>query len=191
MDFKYHTSIIHVPLSLKMTTQKQIIEKVTEEEFDEAIRLYFLWKELDTSIKSFFSRGVNLHEAITERIVCYVNGYLHSLGAGSEDAFTEDGYQVQIKATSNFNVDLTSFGPKSEFDILHFVRLDRENDIMHLYDISIEELDHIPMNANETFKDQQDANRRPRFSVISRFLQKEDVQPYAKVYLQTSKIEKL
>ncbi|WP_281999076.1 Bsp6I family type II restriction endonuclease [Priestia flexa] len=169
---------------------KQKIEIVSKEQFDEAIRLYFLWKDLDTSIKAFFSRGVNLHEAITERIVCHVNGYLHSLGAGSEDALTEGGEKVQVKATSNFNSDLTSFGPKSEFDILHFVRLDRENDVMYLYDISIEELDDIPMNAHETFKDQQDAGRRPRFSIITRYLQKEEEKPYAKVYLQTGEIEK-
>lgn len=167
------------------------ITKVTYEDFLESIRLYFLWKDLNKSIKSFYSRGVNIHEAITERIVCYVNDYKHSLGGGSEDAFTKDGRKVQIKATSNYNSDLTSFGPTSQFDILHFVRLDQETDKMYLYDIKIDDLYTIKVNRSETFKDQQLSGKRPRLSVIEKFIKANSEEAYAIVDLKTKKIQKI
>lgn len=165
------------------------ITTVTESDFEESIRLYFLWKELNTSIKEFYSRGVNIHEAITERIVCYVNDFRHSLGGGSEDALTSSNEKVQIKATSNFNSDLTSFGPRSRFDILHFVRLDSNNDVMYLYNLTIDELDSIYVNYNETFREQQLQGRRPRFSIIEKFIIPNDEKPYAVVFLRNKEIK--
>lgn len=111
--------------------------------------LYFKWKELNLLIKKHYTRGVNLHEAITEHLVCILNNYeLHASSGGSEDAITKDNKKVQIKATSNFNDDLTSFGPKSKFDILEFLRLDLENDKFYCYRIPIDNLNNIKVNKN-------------------------------------------
>lgn len=165
---------------------------ITRERFDKVIDLYFNWKKLNAGIKEDFTRGVNLPEAITEPICCYVNGYKHSLGGGSEDAMdTVTNQKIQIKASSNFNNDLTSFGPESEFDELHFVRLNQEEDKMYLYNIPVDELENVKVNANETFKEQQQQGRRPRFSIINKYIVEDDIQPYAIVDLQTKDIERL
>ena len=167
------------------------LTKITQERFEKTIELYFKWKDLNSGIKEVYTRGVNLPEAITEPICCYANGYLLSLGEGSEDAVDPaTNKQVQIKASSNFNSDLTSFGPKSHFDLLHFVRLNSNEDIMYLYDIPLENLYHIKMNANETFAQQQAQNRRPRFSIIKQYIEKQNITHYAYVDLKNKTVYK-
>lgn len=162
---------------------------ITKERFEKTIELYFKWKDLNGGIKEVYSRGVNLPEAITEPICCYVNGFNLSLGEGSEDGIDpKTGMQVQIKASSNFNSDLTSFGPKSHFDLLHFVRLNQAEDIMYLYNIPLENLYEIKMNRDETFGDQQAQGRRPRFSIIKQYIEAEGIQPYAKVDLKKKEV---
>lgn len=164
--------------------------KITKELFEEILEVYQLWKELDFRLRKVSSRGVNIHEGISEVIVCYVNGFEHSVGAGSEDAFTDSGEKVQIKATSNYNGDLTSFGPTSEFDLLHFARLDKLADVFYLYDIPLEDLNNTYVNIKQTFKEQQLQGRRPRFSIISKFIEPKKLEYYASVDLRTGKITK-
>ena len=125
----------------------------------------------------------------SEFIVCYVNDYYHSIGKGSEDAYTNNMIKVQIKGTSNYNNDLTSFGPTSEFNILEFARLDQDNDNLYLYKIPIDNLYNVHVNKTETFKQQQLAGRRPRFSVISAYIERYDLCPYAVVDMNTGEIK--
>ncbi|KAB2387536.1 Bsp6I family restriction endonuclease [Bacillus toyonensis] len=162
---------------------------IDDEKYTEAIELYFLWKQLNQRIRDFYTRGVNLPEAITETIVCYVNEYYLSLGNGSEDAVIPETEElVQVKASSNFDSDLTSFGPTSRFDYLHFVRLHQETDKMFLYDVPVENLRETPVNASQTFEDQQNEGRRPRFSIIDRYIERYNIEPYAVVDLRTGNI---
>jgi hypothetical protein len=51
-----------------------------------------------------------------------------AINEGSYDAKSSKGNLIQIKATSRFENDLTSFGPRSKFDKLHFARFDIEKD---------------------------------------------------------------
>lgn len=168
------------------------LSRITEDRYRKVIGLYFNWKALNTGIKEDFTRGVNLPEAITEPICCFVNGFMHSLGEGSEDAVNpRTNVKVQIKATSNFWSDLTSFGPKSEFEELHFVRLNQDEDKMYLYYIPVNKLADVQVNVGETFKEQQDQGRRPRFSIINKYILPDSIQPYAIVNLKTTEIERL
>lgn len=164
---------------------------VSEELYKKVLKLYFDWKELNTNLKEIYSRGINFHEAFSEYIVCYVNGYRHSLGKGSEDAFDKNNAQVQIKGSSNFDKDLTSFGPTSEFEILEFARLNQEQDKLYLYRIPIDELYNVQVNKNATFLDQQHEGRRPRFSIITRYIEKENIEHYAVVNLVDGTIDSM
>ena len=38
---------------------------ITESDFNKAIDLYWKWKDLNSELKKFYTRGVNLHEGIT------------------------------------------------------------------------------------------------------------------------------
>lgn len=152
--------------------------------------IYFKWKELNSLIKAHYTRGVNLHECITEHLCCFLNDYiLHASSYGSEDAITTDGKKVQIKATSNFNRDLTSFGPRSYFEILEFLRLDQERDIFYCYKIEIEELEKIKVNRLETFDLKKKTGQRPRFSIIKDIIEKHNVKYYATINMINGDVE--
>lgn len=152
-----------------MAKKKKRLLEIDEVMFNKAVDLYWQWRELNSEIKKFYSRGVNLHEGITEIISCYVNDHILSLGGGSEDAIVKDTNElVQVKGTSNYDKDLTSFGPNSKFDYLHFVRLKQCEDKMYLYDIPIEGLDDIKVNEESTVRDFKLAGNSVTVTVIER-----------------------
>lgn len=166
---------------------------VDKSRFKDSIKAYFLWKELDSIIRNSHSRGVNIPETITEALLCYVTGFKLNKGSGG-DAYDDVNEKViEIKATSNFDRDTTSFSPKEQFDSLHFVRLDKREDIIYFYDLEMDsnDLKKIKVNSTETVEDQQKQKRRPRFSVIKFIINERGLEPYAKIDLRTQKITKL
>lgn len=166
---------------------------VDKSRFKDAIKAYFLWKELDSLIRNSHSRGINIPETITETLLCYVSDFKLNKGKGG-DAFDDVNKRiVEIKATSNYDRDTSSFSPKEEFDALFFVRLDKRDDIMYFYDLEMSsiELKQIQVNANQTLEEQQQQGRRPRFSVIKQVITPKGLTPYAKIDLRQQKVYKL
>lgn len=165
---------------------------VDDARFNDAVEMYFLWKELDTRIRSAATRGVNFPETISEALCCYVMGFQWNKGSGG-DAFDEaTGRIIEMKATSNWDLDTTSFSPSEEFDDLFFLRLNKRTDELYIYDTQInsDTLKQIKVNKTETLEEQQLAGRRPRFSVINFILTPMGLEPVAKLNLRTLKIEK-
>lgn len=155
---------------------------------NETCRLYFLWKDLNTGLRSVVTRGINFPEAISEPIVCYSLDLLWNKGSFG-DARTRDNKVVEIKASSNFDSDLTSFSPKMEFDILIFLRLDQVNNLAYIYDTGLNDttLGNIQVNATETLREQQEQGRRPRFSIISKIIVPQNLEPVAIFDIRTVK----
>lgn len=169
--------------------------EINQERFNNVIDLYWDWKRLNAGIKKFYPRGVNLHEAITETICCYVNNFKLSVGGGSEDAVNPSNNQlIQVKGSSNWDSDLTSFGPESKFDSLHFVRLKTDkdgNDKMYLYQIPTDNLDNIMVNKNNSVADFKAQGKRPRFSLIEKYIDPLKIKPYASVDLVNKSVTML
>lgn len=160
--------------------------------FIDAIDSYFLWKELDSKIRTSSTRGVNFPESISEAVCCYAMDYRLNKGSSGDAVDTNhDNEVIEIKATSNWDKDITSFSPNEEFDNLLFVRLDKRNDVIYIYNLNMnhEELGKIKVNQNQTLKDQQLTKRRPRFSIIKQLIDEQDLKPIKKVLLRTKEIE--
>ncbi|WP_368294114.1 Bsp6I family type II restriction endonuclease [Dehalobacter sp. TBBPA1] len=166
------------------------LKKISKEDFDECIDIYFEWKKLSKRIKKIYGRGLNFPELVSEYLCCYVNKFEHSTKKGSEDAVGKKGKKIQIKATSNYNSDLSSFGPKSEFDELHFVRLNLEEDKLEFYKISPRRLNKVIVKKNITFKERQKEGKRPRFSIINKLIEPLQLEPYATIDLINKKISR-
>jgi len=163
------------------------LKLISKEKVLKVLEAYFSWKEASEKVRKINgSRGINLPESISERLVCYLNNFSLAIGEGSYDAVSSEGKFIQIKATSNFEDDLSSFGPRSKFDFLHFARFDINKDELWLYDIPKKGLDSIVLNKkkNETFLQQQEQGRRPHFSIIKEFIEKHELEPYKKINLQ-------
>lgn len=139
---------------------------------------YFKWKDLNNSLKNYVSRGINFPETISEPMGCYALGYLWNKGSAG-DAQDRNGRKIEMKATSNFDSDLTSFGPKCDFDNLVFLRLDYSNNKLYIYDTGLnsEELKKLPANSKETIGDQQLQRRRPHVSIIKILIEERQLEP--------------
>lgn len=104
-------------------------------------------------------------------------------GRRSWDAIDNtDGSRVQCKSTILHN-DLTSFGPRSDWDFVHFIDF---HDIaaghsrkVYFYRIEKRWLENLILNEekHETFKDQQEQIRRPRLCVKERIIVPRKLKP--------------
>ena len=155
---------------------------VSDQDLKAILEAYYAWKKLNKKLSQFASRTVNFPEAISESIASYCLGYnWHNKAKTKQsgDASTPDGKLVEIKATSNFNDDLTSFSPNTTFDILIFVRLDKENDILYIYDLNMSFSDFQRLSVNSTMSvlEQQQSKRRPRLSIIKQIITPTSLEP--------------
>ncbi len=162
---------------------------VDKARFYDAVDMYFLWKELDQRIRTSATRGINFPEAISEPLACYALGFRWNKSSGG-DAVDENNRIIEFKATSNWGSDTTSFSPSENFDELYFLRLDKRNDELYIYktNMSSDDLKKIKVNSVQTLAEQQQAGRRPRFSVIKFIIEPFDLEPIKKVNIREKKI---
>lgn len=154
--------------------------QIDDRRIDSTCEAYFKWKDLNTYIKNHARRGLNIPDAISEPIVCYSLGFLWNRRKKTGDATNPiTGERIEVKATSRFEGDLSSFGPKCVFDNLIFLRLDMERNLAYIYDLRInsEDFGKLPANATETIEDQKKQKRRPRVSLLELFVYKNNLTP--------------
>lgn len=167
--------------------------KMDKSRFNDAIKAYFLWKELNALIKNSHNRGINFPETISETLLCSAMGFELNRGTGGDAKNPVTGEIIEAKASSNWDLDTTSFSPSESFDRLFFVRLNQRDDEVYFYDTGIdsEQLKEIKVSKTQTLGEQQAQKRRPRFSVIKGIIEPNKLEPVAKIDLRTKKITKL
>lgn len=170
---------------------------IDDARIDETCSAYFKWKDLNTYIKNNSHRGMNMPDAISEPMGCYCLGYLWNRGKEVGDATDpQTGKKIEFKATSKFDGDLSTFGPKSKFDNLVFLRFNLDENLLFIYDLNINSKDFgkLPVNRKETIQKQKDGKRRPHVSLKNLFVDTKKLLPdiifdirKCKVYKNTSK----
>lgn len=152
--------------------------RIDEPRIQETCDAYFKWKDLNTYVKSLVSRGINMPDAISEPMGCYCLNLLWNKSSGG-DAVSADGKKIEFKATSNYDYDLSSFGPKCDFDDLVFLRFDLNLNLLFIYDTGInsEELKEIPVSRIATVGDYQEAGKRPHISIIESIINARNLKP--------------
>jgi hypothetical protein len=145
-------------------------------------KLYRDWKNLNDRLKGISTRGINLPETISENAFClffsnYVRVVKLKKGKCSYDCINiKTGEKVQIKASSVAS-DLTSFGPRSEWDVLYFLDFSKGDGSFKAYKIKQEWVYNHQVNKNQTFKQQQEQARRPRFSIVKNIIKPKKLKP--------------
>jgi len=149
-------------------------------------RLFDLWKRLNTGL-SKYGRKVNIPEVLSEGMFCVFAGSVRfqrkikGVGTVSFDTINlKSNRREQIKATS-IEKDLTSFGPKTEWDDLYFMDFYRNGDLDGSFDVYLIPNDLIygkQVNDTQTLKQQQAEKRRPRMS-IKEIIQENKIKPLA------------
>jgi hypothetical protein len=156
----------------------------TVEKFDrwKLKRLYKLWLRLNNAIKRISTRGINLPEAISENAFClffpeYVRVVKLKKGKCSYDCINiKTGSRIQIKASS-IKSDLTSFGPRSEWDELFFLDFSKGDGSFKVYKIESDWIYKNKVNKTQTFEEQQKQSRRPRFSITDNIIVVRNLKP--------------
>lgn len=119
-----------------MTRPKVDLVTIDVARINDVCDAYFKWKSLNDSIKNYCSRGTNFPETISEPMGCYVLSKLQEeetkWNKGSGGDAKRGTQKIEMKATSNFDSDLTTFGPKASFDDLVFLRLDYEQNKLYV-----------------------------------------------------------
>jgi len=138
-------------------------------------------------------RGANIPEALTEAIVCLCTD-AKLIRGGVGDILLPNRKVGEVKATSKPKGDLTSFSPTEEFDELYFVMANPQNNhIYTVYDLGMSrrEVEKIRVSSTQTFKQQSDEGRRPRFSVIEKIIKERVVTPTWKVDIKKHQVKKV
>ena len=158
--------------------KEQLLIKIDEPRIQQTCDAYFKWKDLNTYVKSLVSRGINMPDAISEPMGCYCLDLLWNKSSGG-DAKSKDGKKIEFKATSNYAYDLSSFGPRCDFDDLVFLRFDLDFNMLFVYDTGVnsEEIKKIPVSKTATFGDYQKAGKRPHIRIIETIIEERKLEP--------------
>lgn len=150
--------------------------------------IYLNWRSLCNELKSLNSRLINLPEGLSESSICLEMGWFRvdKPANGSKTVNSSwDCYdpvskkRIQVKACSILP-DLTSFGPKSEWDEIYFLDFYRKglwDGSYDIYKIPNQLIYEHKVNLTQTFKDQQAQGRRPRFSIYESIIKSNDMSP--------------
>lgn len=189
VGIQWYYFIEYVILCLEIKHSKRLIMavykefgyiKIDDARINEACDAYFKWKDLNTYISSTSHRGINMPDAISEPMGCYCLGLLWNRGkevGDATDPITKN--KIEFKATSRFEGDLSSFGPKCTFDDLVFLRFKLDDNLLYIYDLKInsQEFGEYPANLKETIQDQKNQGRRPHISLQKLFVDAKNLSP--------------
>lgn len=173
--------------------EKEKYMLIDDARIDAVCEAYFKWKDLNSAIKNINTRGINMPDVISEPMGCYSLGLLWNRGSAVGDATNpETNEKVEFKATSSFDGDLSSFGPKCKFDDLVFLRFKIDDNVVFIYDLKISSTDLGKYQANkkETVEDQKEQGRRPHIRLKEMFVDALDLKPTAIFDIRRIKVYK-
>ena len=165
---------------------------VDADHFDKAdltklCEIYENWRTLSSSLNSLNSRSVNLPEGLSEVAFCVFMDCVRlnnpKIGGGVNSSF--DAYslitkkRIQIKSCSVLP-DLTSFGPKSQWDEIYFQDFYRKGLWDYTFDIYLIPNNLIynqKVNKSQTLKQMQLEGKRPRFSIYKSIIIENGIKP--------------
>lgn len=147
-------------------------------EFGDFQKIYQEWIYLNSLVKEKGGRNINVPDVLSEGLFCLLFNAVRTnndKNAGSYDCvLVETGDGVQVKASSVAK-DLTSFGPRSKWDLLCFADFAHSGMIdgkayFYIIDNQLIERQIVNKGENQTFTDQQTEKRRPRFSIKEKII---------------------
>ena len=154
------------------------------------------WQNINADLKSLGGRNLNVPDVFSEALFCIFFNAVRTNGtAHSYDCVSLDNHAgIQVKSCS-IEDDCTSFGPTSTWDELYFADFAPNGKVdgkVWFYKIDCD-IYSIVLNARkgETFRDQQLQGRRPRFSIKSTIIKRNNLKPLLKIDLLSDVIPRI
>ena len=153
------------------------------------------WMQINKQLKGLGGRNLNVPDVFSEALFCLAydavrtNATAHSYDC----VMRRTGEGVQVKSASIPN-DCTSFGPRSTWDLLYFADFAPNgyvDGIVKFYKIEDSDVYNLVLNASkgETFRDQQEQGRRPRFSMQNSIIKPQGLAPERVIDLNSGSIK--
>ena len=148
-------------------------------------KAYDAWITLKHQSNKLHGRSPNIPECITETCLCLVTNYVRfyksrKLKSASFDCFDlVKEKTIQGKACS-VEDDLTSFGPKSKWDILYFIDFYNDGNCdgtFNIYEIPNELIYNCVVKEGRTLKQSQELGYRPRIHIKSQIVVPNGIEP--------------
>jgi hypothetical protein len=146
------------------------------------LNIYKAWIDINNNIKLLDGRKINIPELLSEGYYCLYSNSLrlkkiNKVGVNSSwDCYNlTTKKRIQVKATS-IDKDITSFGPKSVWDILIFCDFSIFGQFS-IYEIPSKLVLKQKVNKHQTLEDQQKQGKRPRFCVKEKIIKKNNIKP--------------
>ncbi|KZX11135.1 Bsp6I family type II restriction endonuclease [Methanobrevibacter curvatus] len=161
------------------------VQKFEEKDRKIFNNIYENWRTLCEDLGKIRSRIVNIPEGLSEGAFCLemdcwrLTANISKANSSFDCYSPKKNERIQVKSASKIP-DLTSFGPKSEWDKIYFMDFyvngfwDGKFDI---YLIENEDIYNHKVNANQTLRDQQKEGRRPRFNIYKDIISIKDLKP--------------
>jgi hypothetical protein len=153
-----------------------------------AVNIYLGYMYLRGILKDEHADRLNsMPEELTERLFCLVTGSVKVIKTPPNFSEAFDMYDLkrfkrqELKSTTLFGHDNTSFSPHTRCDELFFMDFNRYGTIdgtFHIYSLDMSDVLALKMNSKETFLDQQLQFRRPRFSVKEALIKPKGLKPF-------------
>ncbi len=168
-------------ISLELLIFDRNDQKIFKQTFDNWVNLN---KTITGELKG--TRKTNFPDALSESIFCLeMNcGKLISTKNSTGYSTSFDCYdyhreiRIQVKCSSSKGP--TSFGPRSEYDEIYFIDFFNDNKIdgsYKIYKLENLDIDNIKVNKNQSLKDQQNKDRRPRFEIRKQLIIPKNIKP--------------
>ena len=158
-----------------------------------AIDIYYHWKQLDAEVRTISTRGQNFPGELSEIFACYTLGYQWKK-KGEGDAFDPKTNRIiEMKGSGSNNNDLSTFSPSEYFDELVFIKANKNEDAIYIWNTGVnsDELKKIMVNKTQTLEDKQKEGNRPRFSVETKIIKAKGLTPDYKFDIRNKEIIKL
>lgn len=151
--------------------------------------IYTKWVQLSDQLQKYGGRRINLPELLSEAIFCInfnagrlIKSKMHGANSSFDCYEPKKGKRIQVKACS-VEEDLTSFGPDSVWDEIYFVHFypnKKYDGSYNIYLIPNNLIYNQKVNATQTMRQQQELNRRPRFSIMKKIIKPRSINPVVK-----------
>lgn len=135
---------------------------------------YWAWRDYTLYVEKYGGRRCNAPEKLTESIAALAMSEYK--GWDVEDSETGDlfanGDVVEVKASGCDGADCSSFGPTEYFSDLVFVKINPHTDKAFVFHCGLnsDTIRDVQVSRTQTFGEQADQGRRPRFSIEKKIL---------------------
>ncbi|MEM0135666.1 MAG: Bsp6I family type II restriction endonuclease [Thermoplasmatales archaeon] len=147
--------------------------------------IYKEWRDLSNKLRAMNARAGNIPDGLSEGVFCLATGAVRLIGSipGANSSFDcydlSNDRRIQVKSASVIP-DLTSFGPRSVWDDLYFLDFYRNGSwdgTVNIYHIPNSYIYGNKVNSTQSFVQQQEQGRRPRFSIYNDIIKKYRISP--------------